>query len=249
MCVCLFVCQFVVDLLYFLPMDSEELPFLFPSVIFLFFLLFAVTPVHGQPRVIGSTQPIRASPGDDVILPCHVEPPVDVVRLTVEWSKPDLQPDPDDRLGDVGYVHLYRDRHEVLDMKIPSYARRTELLPDDLRRGNISLRMMNVSLEDGGRYRCFIPKLSKSRVRSSIIHLVVEPPSLQTTETPLLSVTLHTPDLHGDTNVRGAGASSRSRVITAGVFIALLMMLMGVGVKGSLAERCQKRDVTEVPSV
>uniref|UniRef100_A0A3Q3F6B0 Ig-like domain-containing protein n=1 Tax=Labrus bergylta TaxID=56723 RepID=A0A3Q3F6B0_9LABR len=126
-----------------------------------------------QPRVIGSTQPIRASPGDDVILPCHVEPPVDVVRLTVEWSKPDLQPDPDDRLGDVGYVHLYRDRHEVLDMKIPSYARRTELLPDDLRRGNISLRMMNVSLEDGGRYRCFIPKLSKSRVRSSIIHLVV----------------------------------------------------------------------------
>nr|XP_029131957.1 myelin-oligodendrocyte glycoprotein-like [Labrus bergylta] len=153
------------------------------------FLLFAVTPVHGQPRVIGSTQPIRASPGDDVILPCHVEPPVDVVRLTVEWSKPDLQPDPDDRLGDVGYVHLYRDRHEVLDMKIPSYARRTELLPDDLRRGNISLRMMNVSLEDGGRYRCFIPKLSKSRVRSSIIHLVVEPPSLQTTETPLLSVT------------------------------------------------------------
>ncbi|KAM6960412.1 myelin-oligodendrocyte glycoprotein-like [Tautogolabrus adspersus] len=225
-------------------MDSEELSFLLSSVLFFMFLLFAVTPVHGQSRVIGSKQPIKASPGDDVILPCHVEPPVDVVRLTVEWSKPDLQPDPNDRLGNVGYVHLYRDRHEVLDMKIPSYVRRTELLPDDLRRGNISLKMMNVSVEDGGRYRCFIPKLSKSRVRSSIIRLVVESPSSQTTEMPLLSVSLHTPDLHGETNV--GGGSSRSRVIPAVVFIALLMMLMGVGVKGSLTERCQKRDFVTV---
>uniref|UniRef100_A0A3Q4G4J0 Ig-like domain-containing protein n=1 Tax=Neolamprologus brichardi TaxID=32507 RepID=A0A3Q4G4J0_NEOBR len=95
----------------------------------------------------------------DVILPCQVEPAFNVAGLTVEWSKPDLRPDPNDRLSRVEYVHLYRDAHEVPDMKLPSYIGRTALFTDSLRDGNISLRITNVTLEDQGRYRCFIPKL------------------------------------------------------------------------------------------
>uniref|UniRef100_A0A3Q0S6E3 Ig-like domain-containing protein n=1 Tax=Amphilophus citrinellus TaxID=61819 RepID=A0A3Q0S6E3_AMPCI len=117
------------------------------------FLLFS-----GEVLVIGSGFPIIAAPGDDVILPCHLEPMFDVRGLTVEWSQPDLKPDPSDRLSRVEYVHLYRDRKEVPDMKLASYFRRTELFMDDLKHGNISLKILNVSEEDSGRYRCFIPK-------------------------------------------------------------------------------------------
>uniref|UniRef100_A0A3P8Q203 Ig-like domain-containing protein n=1 Tax=Astatotilapia calliptera TaxID=8154 RepID=A0A3P8Q203_ASTCA len=122
--------------------------------------------------VIGSNLPIIAAPGDDVILPCHLAPTFDVQGLTVEWSKPDLKPDPSDRLSRVEYVHLYRDRKEVPDMKMASYFRRTELFMDDMKHGNISLKILNVSEEDNGRYRCFIPKL-QSRVKAAVVELVV----------------------------------------------------------------------------
>uniref|UniRef100_A0A3P9CW93 Ig-like domain-containing protein n=1 Tax=Maylandia zebra TaxID=106582 RepID=A0A3P9CW93_9CICH len=122
--------------------------------------------------VVGSLQPILAAPGDDVILPCRVEPKFNVAGLTVEWSRPDRRPDPNDRLSRVEYVHLYRDAREVPDMKIPSYVGRTALFTDSLREGNISLRITNVTQEDEGRYRCFIPKL-KSQIQSSIVHLIV----------------------------------------------------------------------------
>uniref|UniRef100_A0A3P9CW86 Ig-like domain-containing protein n=1 Tax=Maylandia zebra TaxID=106582 RepID=A0A3P9CW86_9CICH len=126
----------------------------------------------GHYHVVGSLQPILAAPGDDVILPCRVEPKFNVAGLTVEWSRPDRRPDPNDRLSRVDYVHLYRDTREVPDMKIPSYVGRTALFTDGLREGNISLRITNVTQEDEGRYRCFIPKL-KSQIQSSIVHLIL----------------------------------------------------------------------------
>uniref|UniRef100_A0A4W6DCM8 Ig-like domain-containing protein n=1 Tax=Lates calcarifer TaxID=8187 RepID=A0A4W6DCM8_LATCA len=140
--------------------------------------------VNSQPQVIGSSQPIIAAPGYDVILPCHLEPAIDVQGFTVEWSKPDLKPDPSDRLSRVEYVHLYRDRREVPDMKIPSYIRRTALFTDDMKHGNISLKIMNVTSEDEGRYKCFIPKL-RSPVKFSIVRLVVDPAVPDASAAPL----------------------------------------------------------------
>uniref|UniRef100_A0A668TGM4 Ig-like domain-containing protein n=1 Tax=Oreochromis aureus TaxID=47969 RepID=A0A668TGM4_OREAU len=133
-------------------------------------LIFRLFP--GEVLVIGSSLPVIAVPGDDVILPCHLEPTFNVQGLTVEWSKPDLKPDPSDRLSRVEYVHLYRDRKEVPDMKMASYFRRTELFMDAMKHGNISLKILNVSEEDNGRYRCFIPKL-RSRVKAAVVELVV----------------------------------------------------------------------------
>ncbi|XP_041634866.1 CD276 antigen-like [Cheilinus undulatus] len=197
-------------------MDLSEFSFVYSPLIVVLFLLFTVAPVQGQSKVIGSPQPIKASPGIDVILPCHVEPPVDVVRLTVEWSKLDLEPNHNDH-----YVHLYRDRREILDMKLPSFLQRTELFTNDLRQGNISLKITNITLEDEGRYRCFIPKL-RSRIRSSVVQLVVEPLTAPTEMPPQLT-TVYTPDFHGETNI--IGCLSRRRLIPAGVFIIFLMVI------------------------
>nr|XP_024654821.1 CD276 antigen-like [Maylandia zebra] len=156
------------------------------------------TPTNGEVVVIGSNLPIIAAPGDDVILPCHLEPTFDVQGLTVEWSKPNLKPDPSDE-----YVHLYRHGKEVPDMKMASYFRRTELFMDDMKHGNISLKILNVSEEDNGRYRCFIPKL-QSRVKAAVVELVVDQnfAKTSTTETPL-----QTPDPQDTTPTNGEKTS------------------------------------------
>lgn len=134
--------------------------------------------------MIGPPEPIKAVVGDDVFLPCHLEPLQNMERFTVEWSKPDLKPDPSDWLKGVEYVYLYRGRREVKDMKMQSYDGRTDLPADNLRRGNISLKILNVTLEDGGRYRCFVPQL-KSDVKASVVTLIVDPVPVQTwTATP-----------------------------------------------------------------
>lgn len=109
-----------------------------------------------------------AAPGDDVILPCRVEPQYNVKALTVEWSKPD----PNDQLSQAIYVHVYRNNHEVPDMKSPLYNRRTSLFADGMRHGNVSLKIINVTLADGGRYKCYIPKLG-GQLQSAVVLLVV----------------------------------------------------------------------------
>ncbi|XP_018541234.1 butyrophilin subfamily 2 member A2 [Lates calcarifer] len=189
--------------------------------------------VEGQPQVIGSSQPIIAAPGDDVILPCHLEPAVDARGLTVEWSRPDLKPDPSDRWSWVRYVHLYRDRRDDLDMKIPSYIRRTTLFTDDMKHGNISLKVMNITSEDEGRFKCFIPNL-KSTVKFSFVQLVVDP-NLFTTEMPL-----------DPRNVRTPGPDSQTRL---GIWIlgvvGCIMPCLAVTVGGYFIIRRRQKQVGE----
>ena len=107
--------------------------------------------------------------GKEVILPCHIEPPITAAaaaRLTAEWTRPDLRPE---------YVHLLQDGRENTDELNPLYKHRTFLFSDAKRHGNISLRLQQVTLADNGTYRCFVPGLSSRSVteRSSLIELIV----------------------------------------------------------------------------
>ncbi|XP_054877347.1 myelin-oligodendrocyte glycoprotein-like isoform X1 [Poeciliopsis prolifica] len=135
----------------------------------LFALIFTPTPVKGHYQVTSSRQPVVAAPGDDVVLQCLVEPQLDTVDMTVEWSRPDAKR----RAKGVEYVHLYRDNREVLDMKSSSYHGRTALFADGLRHGNISLIITNVTTADEGEYKCFIPKL-QGNAKSSVVRLVID---------------------------------------------------------------------------
>ncbi|XP_071382251.1 butyrophilin subfamily 3 member A2-like [Centroberyx affinis] len=114
----------------------------------------------GQSQVIGPSQPIVAIVGDEMILPCRLEPATDAVAMTLEWARPDLNP---------RFVHLWRDGRELLINKNPSYMGRTSLFIDKLKHGDISLKLSNVKLSDEGKYRCFIPSLG----RESIVKIVV----------------------------------------------------------------------------
>ncbi|XP_032364406.1 myelin-oligodendrocyte glycoprotein, partial [Etheostoma spectabile] len=133
-----------------------------------------------RPRVVGASQPIVAVQGDDVILPCHVEPQLDVEEMTVDWFRPDVPPDPGDPLSNCRYVHSYQDKQHEEDMKKASCAGRTEMFPDGLRHGNISLKIRDVRRSDRGLYRCQVPHLWSD----ADIKLNVEPRYVETTKKP-----------------------------------------------------------------
>ncbi|XP_076019233.1 hemicentin-1-like isoform X9 [Genypterus blacodes] len=100
-----------------------------------------------QSQVIDAPQPIAAALGDDIILPCHLEPPADAFGTIVEWTRPDLRSE---------VIHIWRNGLELLDYQIPAYRGRTSLFREELKHGNVSLKLSNVKLSDEGRYRCFV---------------------------------------------------------------------------------------------
>ncbi|XP_044197919.1 lamin-A-like [Thunnus albacares] len=118
-------------------------------------LVFHLLLIHfcrGQSQLIGSSQPIVATLGDDIILPCHLQPAVDAAGLTLEWTRPDLDP---------RFVYVWRDGVELVSKKHKSFEGRTSLFTDELKNGNISLKLSKVKLSDEGTYRCFIPGVEK----------------------------------------------------------------------------------------
>ncbi|KAF1380908.1 hypothetical protein PFLUV_G00168940 [Perca fluviatilis] len=126
------------------------------------------------PQVIGSLQPIVAPLGGDVILPCHVEPQLNVEEMTVEWWRVDIKLDTRDPQSDYRYVHRYHDKQHKEDMKKLMYAGRTEMFTDGLKHGNISLKISNVMCFDQGSYRCQIPQLERASVIKITVALPVQ---------------------------------------------------------------------------
>lgn len=107
--------------------------------------------------MIDPSQPIVAIVGDDIILPCHLKIPADVdaLGMTVEWARPDLDP---------RFVHLRRGGVELLLEEHALYTGRTSLFINNLKCGDISLKLSKVKLSDAGTYKCFLPTLDTESV-------------------------------------------------------------------------------------
>lgn len=104
----------------------------------------------GQLQVVGRSQPIVATVGADIILPCHLEPAVNASGMRLEWARPDLSP---------GFIHVRDNGQEYLRYKQPSYRGRTSLSINQLEHGDVSLNLSKVKVSDEGTYRCLVPKL------------------------------------------------------------------------------------------
>ncbi|GAA6236300.1 butyrophilin subfamily 3 member A2-like, partial [Lates japonicus] len=106
-------------------------PRAFRALVFHHAVFFLLLTHHcgGQPQMVSPSQPIVAVVGDDVMLPCHLEPAMDASEMTVEWTRPDLEP---------RFVHVWRSGVELENKKHPSYMRRTSLSPNRLKHGDIS---------------------------------------------------------------------------------------------------------------
>uniref|UniRef100_A0A8P4G591 Ig-like domain-containing protein n=1 Tax=Dicentrarchus labrax TaxID=13489 RepID=A0A8P4G591_DICLA len=136
-----------------------------PLIVLVFHLLLTHF-CRGQFQLIGSSQPIVATLGHDIILPCHLDPAEDASGLTLEWTRADLNP---------RFVHVWRDGQELESKKHPSFEGRTSLFIDELKLGNISLKVSKVKIGDQGTYRCFIPSPGKQSSVQLVVAAVFSP--------------------------------------------------------------------------
>uniref|UniRef100_A0A671TNL8 Ig-like domain-containing protein n=1 Tax=Sparus aurata TaxID=8175 RepID=A0A671TNL8_SPAAU len=91
---------------------------------------------------------------------------MDAFGMTVEWTRPDLNP---------SFVYVWRDGVELESKKHPLYEGRTSVFTEELKRGNISLKLSRVRISDEGRYRCFIPALDKDHVVQLVVGAASSP--------------------------------------------------------------------------
>uniref|UniRef100_A0A096M1L5 Ig-like domain-containing protein n=1 Tax=Poecilia formosa TaxID=48698 RepID=A0A096M1L5_POEFO len=110
---------------------------------------------------------ITAHPGQNTSLPCRS--PDNKPVAVVEWIRPDLGSE---------YVFLYRNRKINSDHQHPSFKGRVDLQDRQMKDGNVSLALRNVTTDDRGAYECqVIQRETNSRTETVfIINLDVLPP-------------------------------------------------------------------------
>ncbi|KAK1154855.1 butyrophilin subfamily 3 member A1-like [Acipenser oxyrinchus oxyrinchus] len=108
-------------------------------------LLPAVSTQRDGSSVVGSDQPIIASPGEDVILPCHITPSLSAVDMEVRWYRDSF---------DIP-VHLYDYQSDWTDIQDSDYQGRTDLSILALQEGILSLYLRNLRHTDSGVYSCY----------------------------------------------------------------------------------------------
>uniref|UniRef100_A0A671TNT7 Butyrophilin subfamily 3 member A2-like n=1 Tax=Sparus aurata TaxID=8175 RepID=A0A671TNT7_SPAAU len=120
----------------------------------------------GQSQEVGPPQPVMAMVGDDIVLPCQLETPVDAVSMTMEWGRPDLDP---------RFVYVWHDGQELLVEQNKAYKGRASLSINKLKHGDLSLTLSKVNISDNGIYRCYIPKLSEEHLVELLVGAVSLP--------------------------------------------------------------------------
>ncbi|CAM2094928.1 unnamed protein product [Caretta caretta] len=100
--------------------------------------------------VIGPDQPVTAIVGEDIVLPCHLSPPMSAEDMEVRWFRSHYSL----------LVHHYRNGKDQIEYQMPEYTGRTEFLKDGIRNGSVALRLHNIRPTDEGRYTCYFESTS-----------------------------------------------------------------------------------------
>ncbi|XP_029013073.1 coxsackievirus and adenovirus receptor homolog [Betta splendens] len=92
----------------------------------------------------GVSEHVSTHSGDNVVLPCRA--PKDAKLMVLEWNKSDH-----DKLE---YVFLYREGQFDPENQHPSFKNRVELRDKQMKNGDMSLILINVTSKDMGTYEC-----------------------------------------------------------------------------------------------
>ncbi|KAL4008180.1 hypothetical protein ACER0C_002032 [Sarotherodon galilaeus] len=108
---------------------------------------------------INLTVTINISAGHNVILPCRA-PNIDSnSKAVVEWSRADLGKD---------YVLLYRDEQPDPEEQHPSFKNRVDLQDRQMKDGDVSLILKDVTTADSGTYECRVFRRTNRRMRANL---------------------------------------------------------------------------------
>uniref|UniRef100_A0A3Q3A354 Ig-like domain-containing protein n=1 Tax=Kryptolebias marmoratus TaxID=37003 RepID=A0A3Q3A354_KRYMA len=109
---------------------------------------------------------ITAVTGQTITLPCGA--PENRTVIVVEWSRTDLGSD---------YVLRYRDEQFQTELQHPSFKDRVDLQDRQMKDGDVSLVLKNVTINDTGTYECrVVQRGERERKLIRIIYLEVSPP-------------------------------------------------------------------------
>ena len=82
---------------------------------------------------------VKASEGDDVTLPCHLSPETSAVDMEIRWFK------------GTDCIYLYKNGHVTVR---EAYEGRVSVNTQELQRGDVSLRLRERRVGEGGVYTC-----------------------------------------------------------------------------------------------
>ncbi|XP_029932349.1 programmed cell death 1 ligand 1-like isoform X1 [Myripristis murdjan] len=104
-------------------------------------------------------QNLKARPGHNITLSCQAPDGVDIT--VAEWRRTDLK--------ELEPVFLYRDGHIDSENQHPSFKNRVELIDGEMKNGNLSVILKNVTEYDNGTYECRIKAAGAKRMKRAII--------------------------------------------------------------------------------
>ncbi|KAJ8010777.1 hypothetical protein DPEC_G00078670 [Dallia pectoralis] len=110
----------------------------------------------------GADLPVTCGFSEECVLPCSFQPGENEV---IHWVKlEDLQL----------YLHSYYDSTDKLEHQDQQYKQRTALFNNQIPKGNASLLLRNVTVQDQGRYKCYTSTINGNQ--ESYINIKVEAP-------------------------------------------------------------------------
>nr|KAF6444253.1 hypothetical protein HJG59_008557 [Molossus molossus] len=141
-------------------------------------LLQMTAPSSEKFTVTGLQESILAPLGGEVSLSCQLSPPQDAGHMEIRWFRNRYtQP-----------VHLYKAGKDLYGETISRYVERTKFVKDDIKDGNVTLKIFNVSVDDDGKYHCFFrdgdfyeETITEVKVAATgeEIQLLVHPPNIK----------------------------------------------------------------------
>ncbi|XP_026019055.1 selection and upkeep of intraepithelial T-cells protein 7-like isoform X1 [Astatotilapia calliptera] len=114
---------------------------------------------------------IKAESGQNVSLPCQT-PNISMPIRAVEWFRLDLQE---------GHVLMYRGEQFISFNQLPSFVNRVDLQDRQMKDGDVSLTLKDVTSDDTGTFQCYVVQRGTNGRKSifeyiSTVYLRVVPP-------------------------------------------------------------------------
>ncbi|XP_066033167.1 V-set domain containing T-cell activation inhibitor 1-like isoform X2 [Chamaea fasciata] len=119
-------------------------------------LLLAFLP-RGQ---LGTT--CHAFVGETVVLPCNTTHLGELSKSMLYWQ-----------IGTKKLVHFFQNGQDSLEGQDKKFHGRTSLFPDQMKYGNLSLKISNVQLQDDAEYSCIYRQTENHQTKKSTIKLNV----------------------------------------------------------------------------
>ncbi|CAI5660673.1 unnamed protein product [Oreochromis niloticus] len=104
---------------------------------------------------------IKAEPGQNISLPCRT-PNISVPIRAVEWFRLDLQE---------GHVLMYRGEQFISMNQLPSFVNRVDLQDRQMKDGDVSLVLKDVTSDDTGTFQCYVIQRGTNGRKSLLDHI------------------------------------------------------------------------------